>query len=102
MRPAISLIVSIGLKSVSYLSNCPSFEALTSCAAAPAPACTTPMYNQSYHGEIIRLIATMMDTFLDTAQNDSNGGAVRYRVSTCASLCEVCGNKHTTEKQEKT
>ena len=42
-----------------------------------------------------------VNTLLDQAQNDLIDEAVRCQVSTCASLYEICGNKHTTKNNRK-
>ena len=63
--------------------NCSFFEASTSCAALPAPAWITRVTTTGY-----TLIAAIMNTFLETAQNDLIGEAVRWHVPTCACLYE--------------
>ena len=58
----------------------------------------TSLDNQSHHNGIHTLIAAIMNTFLETAQNDLIGEAVRWHVPTCASLYE----RQTTENTGRT
>ena len=86
MRPAISSIVSIGLKPQVCFVSC-ELHLLRSVNQL-CSVTRTRLDNQNHHNRIHTLIAAIMNTFLETAQNDLIGEAVRWHVPTCACLHE--------------
>ena len=100
--PPPSYQLASSLKSGLYLANCPPSRRQPAKQRHLLQPSSLPVYNQSHRNGIRTLIATIMKSRHESAQNDLNDVAVRCHVPTCANLYEVSGNKHTTENHGRT